>query len=269
MPEISGKIENALTAAKPILKKILIIIVIIILFYYLTDTKGIILLNTLISNGQNPNMNADDSRSDILEPQEDGIALPFKEKCPTWKKIISPTKWLNIFNTSDKKLSEPSTNLEYSYVIWLKIFNTPENIGWNDNYKLPKILINRNYSPIILYVPATNSLRVGIQTNNTKELTFYEIPNFFKLQRWENLTVCLQERHLDIYLNGELVKSFILSGVPYLNDDEILLFPEYGFNAETSLIMYYDNCLSPDNVKKYYNMNKDSNVPYNKHFNFL
>jgi hypothetical protein len=268
MTNISEKMENTLRTAKPILKKVLVIILFVVLIRYFADTKGIILLNTLISNGQNPNMDADHHDANILSPQEDGIALPYKQKCSAWKQISSFSKWLNIFNTSAKKLSEENESLEYSYVIWLKIFNTPENIGWNDNYKTPKILINRNYSPIILYVPATNSLRVGIQTNNTKELTFYEIPDFFKLQRWENLTVCLQERHLDIYLNGELVKSFILSGVPYLNDEEIMLFPEYGFNAEASLIMYYNKCLNPDEVKTYYDINKESMVPYNKHFNF-
>lgn len=268
MSNISEKLESALTTSKPILQKVLFIALIIILFYYFADTKGIVLLNTPISNGQNPNMNADENNVNVLEPQEEGYVLPYKEKCTTWAKLISPLKWLNALNKSETNLSDQSINLEYSYVIWLKIFNTPENIGWNDDYKLPKILLNRNYSPIILYVPSTNSLRVGAQTNNTKELTFYEIPNFFKLQKWENLTVCLQERHLDVYLNGELIKSFILSGVPYLNNEEILLFPEYGFNAETSLIMYYNDCLTPTQVKKYYNINKDSSVPYNKHFGF-
>lgn len=267
MSVISEKLELALRTTKPFLQKVLIIAVLIVLFFYFIDTKGIILLNTDISNGKNPNALLDNSINTVeLEPDEEGITLPYKEKCSSWKKISNPSRWLSIFNTSSDKLSEPSETLEFSYVIWLRIFNTPENIGWNDSYKTPKMLINRNYSPAILYVPATNSLRIGIQTNNTKELTFYELPNFFKLQRWENLTVCLQERHLDVYLNGELIKSFILSGVPYMNDDEIMLFPDYGFNAETSLIMYHERCLNPDQVKKYYDINADSKVPYNQYF---
>ena len=51
---------------------------------------------------------------------------------------------------------------------------TPNGIDYHDLHvmglidpliKLPKILLNRNYSPIVLYVPKDNILRVGMQTD--------------------------------------------------------------------------------------------------------
>lgn len=271
--EISGKFSQLLLKTKPFLKILFLIIVIIFIIIKLWRNKGIILLNIPISNGDDPNYLKDTNIkvNTVIKPSLEGIPLPLSNsiaKCSWWGYLTSPNRLLNMFNESPKKLSTLSIKLEFSYLMWIKVFNIPGNESWNEDFRLPKILLNRNYAPIILYLPESNKLRVGVQTNNEDQLTFYEIPDFFRLQKWEFLGVCLQERNLDIYLNGELNRSFVLPGVPYLNTSQIYLFPNYGFYARVSLILYFTNCLSPDEMKIYHKMNSNSIIPYNKHFYF-
>jgi hypothetical protein len=268
--KLGNKITNALLSAKPIIQKIFIVFVLIFLIFRLWKHKGIILLDFPVTNGQNPNyLSKTNPRVNTsITPTNEGIPLPYKINCSWWIYLTSPSKWFNVFNEKAKNLDTLSINLEFTYLIWIKVFNIPGNESWNEDYTLPKILLNRNYAPIILYIPATNRLRVGMQTNNEDQLTFYEIPDFFRLQTWQCLGVGLQDRYLDIYLNGELNRSFVLPGVPYLNTSTIYLFPNYGFFAQVSLILYFMSSLNPDQMKQYYLMNNNSKIPYNKHFYF-
>lgn len=268
--KLGNKITQALLNSKPYLKKIFFTLIIIFLILKLWKHKGIVLLDFPITNGDNPNYLSKTNAkvNTVISPSLEGIPLPYTIKCSWWIYLTSPSKWLNFSNDNPKNLDKLSINLEFTYLIWIKIFNVPGNENWNENYELPKILLNRNYAPIILYLPKTNRLRIGMQTNNQDQLTFYEIADFFKMQRWECLGVCLQERYLDIYLNGELNKSYVLPSVPYLNTSTIYLFPNYGFFSQVSLILYFMSCLNPDQMKEYYLMNNLSIIPYNKHFYF-
>ena len=38
-----------------------------------------------------------------------------------------------------------------------------------------------------------DNIRVGMQTDIDTKITFYEIPKFFRLQTWENLSIVLKK----------------------------------------------------------------------------
>lgn len=255
--------------SKSIIGAIIIIIIIVFIIIKLLDVDSVVLLDQPITNGKDPQINNKISNSLDIKPSMNGISLPRKPKFPWWKYIVSPNIWMNSLNKNPSILNKKSEKLEFTYNIWIKIFNAEENLDWQQSFEKPKILLNRQYSPILLYVPKDNSFRVGMQTDIDTQITFYEIPNFFKLQTWENLCVVLQERNLDIFLNGKLRVSYVLPKVPYLNTSPIKLFPNYGFYAQTSLITYYKRALNIDEIKIVYKHNKNDKVPFKKNFKRL
>lgn len=253
----------------PMNRRIIIIVIIltvlVLIFLKLLNIDSVILVNQPITNGKDPQIN-NNKYSINIRPSNEGIQLPRKSNFPWWKYIISPNIWFNSINKSSSILNQRSQKLEFTYNIWIKIFNAEENLDWQQSFDIPKILLNKNYSPIILYVPKDNILRVGMQTDIDTKITFYEIPKIFRLQTWENLCVVLQDRNLDIFLNGKLKVSYVLPSVPYLNTSPIQLFPNYGFYAQVGLITYYPRSLNIKEINRLYKQNKDDKIPFKKNF---
>ena len=249
---------------------IISIIIFIIIFMSLLDLNSVILLNRLITNGKDPQLLYNGPKSSSLSlPSANGLKLPYIKPCEWFQYIINPPKILNSFNINPSILKDRKTTQinKFTYSIWLKIFNVEENYDWKSDYSIPKVLLNCGYSPIILYIPKTNIFRIGMTTNSSNEITFYDIKNLFHIQTWQHLVIVLENKNLDIYLNGLLKVSYILPSIPYFAlNSTIQLFENYGFYAQVSLITYYTKSLNIKEVEILYNQNKDDKVPYKKNF---
>lgn len=260
--------ENILRNNTLYMKIIVGIILFILFFIYLLDLEGVILLNELVTNGKDPQDIYNYRYIKEMKPSSKGLRLPKYKKYP-WFNCINYNAIINKLNRKERKLKEKNNKIEFTYSIWIKIFNAEENLNWQTPYDTPKIILNRNYSPILLYIPNSNTFRIGIQISKDSKINFYEIPNFFRLQRWEHLCVVLQERNLDIFLDGELNISYILPSVPFLNNEDIYLYENYGLYAQCSFITYYNRSLDIKEVKKLYDKNKKDKVPLKKNFKKL
>lgn len=249
---------------------VILIIIFIIIFISLLDLNCVILLNQLITNGKDPQLFYNGPKSSSLSlPSTDGLKLPYIKPCQWFQYIISPAKILNSFNINPRILKDRKTTQinKFTYSIWLKIFNVEENYDWKSDYSIPKVLLNCGYSPILLYIPKTNIFRIGMTTNNSNEITFYDIKNLFHIQTWQHLVIVLENKNLDVYLNGLLKVSYILPSIPYFAlNSHIQLFSNYGFYAQVCLITYYSKSLNIKEVETLYNQNKDDKVPYKKNF---
>lgn len=77
--------------------------------------------------------------------------------------------------------------------------------------------------------------------------------NNFPLQRWVNLIVSLNNRTLDVYLNGKLVRTCILPAPGQIDPDApVLLTPDGGFKGWTSNTQYFPNGLNPQEAYNIY-----------------
>ena len=69
------------------------------------------------------------------------------------------------------------------------------------------------------------------------------------LQRWANITISVSGRALDIYLNGKLVKTCVMNGMPNVKTDApILLTPFGGFAGYTSQFKYFSSSINPQQL---------------------
>ena len=118
--------------------------------------------------------------------------------------------------------------------------------------------------PGIEYSNIRNQLRVGALVSNgqVEKYTVDNIPT----HRWNHIVVIGEDRNLDTYLNGELVKSFKLNGVPVTMEGENLsLYPEYRqgkyVNAQITLVRTFPLSLSGEQVREIYKKNNGDQVP--------
>lgn len=96
--------------------------------------------------------------------------------------------------------------------------------------------------------PSTDN---GCLVNEGTDTEICDVP-YFPLQKWVNLNVSLSNNVLDIFMNGKLVKSCILSGQPTLNKGNLYVCRDGGFNGYISNLKYSNKVLPLPKIKSLY-----------------
>jgi hypothetical protein len=80
--------------------------------------------------------------------------------------------------------------------------------------------------------PSENKLFVNVRNNSTiQSLEF----NDFPIQKWLHFVIILDNRNVDVFMNGELKKSMVLESPPKLEEDAELIFnANGGFDGKVS-----------------------------------
>lgn len=139
---------------------------------------------------------------------------------------------------------------DFSVSFWMYIN------GWNyRNGEAKDVLIkgNNNVNSLRLQLGENiNNLTATVAT--TAGPTACAISNV-PLQRWVNIIVVLNNRALDLYLDGKIVRTCMLGGVLKGEPNEKLtLTPGGGFDGNLSNLVYYSR---PINPRKAYSIYRD------------
>ena len=145
-------------------------------------------------------------------------------------------------------LANGSQSTNFAYSLWFYVDD------WSYRYGEEKTILVRNEGeacPHIFLDPMENHLEVVIfDYNDTYNRCRIEnVP----LQKWVNLIVSVYNQTLDLYLDGKLVKTCVLDGVPRLDaSDDVYVTPDGGFSGWTSNIEYWDKALNPQEAYNVY-----------------
>ena len=80
------------------------------------------------------------------------------------------------------------------------------------------------------------------------------------LQKWNNIIINYDGGILDIFLNGELVKSNV-GVVPYYKLDNLTIGENNGIKGGICNVIYYKHVLSSNNIYYLYNTIKNKTPP--------
>jgi len=143
-----------------------------------------------------------------------------------------------------------SDGIEFTWSVWIFIDDLTYNSGkyrcvfykGNDFSVSPNEetqgLNFPNNAPGVYLDPNKNNLVIFMNTYNVinEQVTIEDIP----LNKWVNLIIRCENTTLDIYINGTIVKSHTLHGVPKQNYGDVYVAPNGGFSGYISNLWYYN-----------------------------
>lgn len=148
---------------------------------------------------------------------------------------------------------------------------------WNYGYGKKKSVVKRPDStngavmnPHISLHPTDNSLQVSVSvypsteggsgkaepapaghSGSSDDVFVCDVSNI-PLQTWFSVSVTVFGRNMDIYLDGKLVKSCFLSGVPKPAVGDIQLTPDGGFSGRICNFYHYPKMLTPSDAMAFW-----------------
>ena len=145
--------------------------------------------------------------------------------------------------------------IEFTWSVWIFIDDLTYNQGkykcifykGNDNSGDQGLNFPNN-APGLYITPELNNLVVIMNTFNVinEEITINDIP----LNKWVNVIIRCENTSLDVYINGTIVKSHTLHGVPKQNYGEVFVSKNGGFSGYTSNLWYYNYALGTSEIQK-------------------
>lgn len=156
--------------------------------------------------------------------------------------------------------TKPGFKYQYGLSFWVYLNAEPPNT--NLSYAKDISLLNYGNKPNIRYNAQTNtfSILVVSEFQETREETIVYESKTFPLQRWNNIVINYLGGTMDIFLNGDLVKSKV-SVVPYMSLDKLVVGEEDGIHGKVCNIVYFKQPLTASKMYYLYNMVKDSSPP--------
>lgn len=136
-----------------------------------------------------------------------------------------------VFSSSKLPLSGVDQGLSWTLINWLYIED------WNYRYGQKKMIVDWGENLQMYFEEKTNDLIIEITTiplMKKQRMCQRNIP----LQRWICLIVVLDNRQLDLFMDGQLVQSIQLDYVPMYLTEELNLFSGGGFRGKCGYLQY-------------------------------
>ncbi len=152
-----------------------------------------------------------------------------------------------------------NTSTDFTYSMWLYVND------WNYRYGEHKVIVRRaNASKdagiAVALTPELNNLQVLIAVYPSKEshtgagMILHKCwINNVPLQAWTNVIVSVNNRAMDLYLDGKLVRTCIMPGVPRVAKGVGAdVTPEGGFSGFVSNVKYFSYSVNPSQAYDIY-----------------
>ena len=157
--------------------------------------------------------------------------------------------------------SAPLTNgADNGVQFWIFIKDWDYQFGSKKSVLYRKDSTNSAYkNPDISLHPTDNSLDVTVSIYPTDESDTSSTGDKFTctvenvpLQTWFSVSVTVFQRNLDIYINGKLVKSCVLPGVPRPAAGDIVVGNGGGFSGSICNVHSYPSMLGPSDAAAFF-----------------
>jgi hypothetical protein len=177
------------------------------------------------------------------------------------------------YNLGSYESLNGSNEFDYQYAISCWIFLDSAGPNMNANYNKYTSLLNFGNKPNVLYNGKTHSFMITMQQKNLQDVTKNKITDFdsegnriiyindnLLLQKWNNLIINYNGGTLDIFLNGELVKSSV-EVVPYYTLENLTIGENNGIKGGICNVIYFRRALTSQNIYYIYNSVKNKAPP--------
>jgi len=166
-----------------------------------------------------------------------------------------------IVSNNDMSIYENDEDIyNHSYSIWTYIKD------WTYNYGAKKMIFEKEGLEVF-FTPTQNDLSVKVSTYDQSDAEMTTIPfecgiSNIPVQKWINIIVSLNNKNMDIYINGKLAKTCVMSNVRQsFTSNGITLTNNNGFSGYTSKFNYLKQPIDPQTAWNIYKKGWDeSNI---------
>jgi len=163
---------------------------------------------------------------------------------------------------STMKLSQENKGLSFSTSMWIYVKN------WNYRFMQEKTIFNKGGFKLLLGNRMNDLyLEMPILNSHTPaKILKKDIP----LQKWIHIVVSLENRHLDLWLNGKLYNSRYLKNLPKIFENRETLFCENGgYAGYISRVYHYESPLTKGEIIGLFKSGPINNNPIPKIKNYF
>lgn len=159
-----------------------------------------------------------------------------------------------------KKSTDDPSKYRLNYAISLWVYINPQSNSFNSYSKETNIIDMDNSQPKIAYINNNDNI------DEKDKLVFYFGDNKHMInnkgQRWTNIVINCNSTIIDIFINGNLEKTFTLSEpLDFTNTGVITLGSNNGLDGAICNIMYYNEPLNQNQIANSYNFLMFKNPP--------
>ena len=169
-----------------------------------------------------------------------------------YKLLTKTTTTVSGFSDASKALTVPGqkSSANYGYSVWIYV-DAWKNTATGTPLPLNKNILTRlktgNAPVFVLYLDNANNY-LHLRMSATETCTIKNI----KLQKWVNITMSIYGNTVDLYLDGKLVKTCVLTALPVstLKDDNLYVggsmtisSTNVGTSGDGDLVGYISNVL--------------------------
>lgn len=99
----------------------------------------------------------------------------------------------------------------------------------------------------------------GTEGVDIKQHEEFRIRGMLRLQKWNMVTIVFDNRHIDLYLDKKLYRSWVLMNVPLISDSTWTLYPGMTpFHGIVSTVRFFDYALVKSDIPNLYDFYKSS-----------
>jgi hypothetical protein len=123
-------------------------------------------------------------------------------------------------------------------------------------------MVQPNNAPGLYIHPTKNALVVVMNTFNNinEEIVIDDIP----LNKWVNVVIRVEDRNLDVYINGVIAKRRRLGGVPKQNYGDVYVNLNGGFAGSVADLKYWNYAVSPGELSAVTSSGPDTSMKDSK-----
>ena len=184
---------------------------------------------------------------------------------------------LTILSNYEALNGSNASTYKFAISFWVNIDAAPPST--NASYSAYTSIMNYGEKPNVLYNPSLNSFMITMQQKDFQEKNVNVVSEFdgngnrilytnndFMLQKWNNIIINYDGGTLDVFLNGDLVRTTI-EVIPYITMDALTIGAADGIIGNICNFVYYADTLTTTNIFYIYNSMKNENPPAPKKTN--
>lgn len=175
-----------------------------------------------------------------------------------------------------KREDDTENNFDYQYALSFWVYLDARPPSTNPAYTKYATILDYGNKPRVMYNGQTNTMMIVVKEKEknirpeTLKNSMYEFDDegnriIYKkenvlLQKWNNIVLNYSAGTLDVFYNGELVKS-TQNVVPYMTYDTLSIGQDNGIKGGVCNVVYYKHPLNINQIDDLYNKLKDKTPP--------